>query len=302
MTKHGRRSGASRPRKPGSPAAKSPADGARERRHDAAHAANARTNPAAPASRITNAESAATPAHAKRRFERPKKPPLQLQPTTLWEYPSQHYGDSEQGDKRYVGATPSYVIWNLLQRYTEPDDLVIDPMCGSGTTLDVAKDIGRRARGFDLAPARADIERADARKLPLENDSVDMVFIDPPYGDHITYSDDPGCIGKISPFDARFHRELGRVFREAVRVLKPGKVLGLYVCDFFAKKQGFAPVGFALFDQLAQSLEPVDIVAVVRHNRTLDLGNYRKAAEEQNFFLRGFNYLFIARKPVRSAR
>jgi len=38
---------------------------------------------------------------------------------------------------------------------------------GSGTTLDVAKDTGRKARGFDLAPFRADIEPADARKLPL---------------------------------------------------------------------------------------------------------------------------------------
>jgi len=26
------------------------------------------------------------------------------------------------------------------------------------------------------------------------------------------------------------------------------------------------------------------------------MGNYRKAADEGNFFLRGFNYLFIARK------
>jgi hypothetical protein len=26
------------------------------------------------------------------------------------------------------------------------------------------------------------------------------------------------------------------------------------------------------------------------------MGNYRKAAEEGNFYLRGFNYLFIMRK------
>jgi adenine-specific DNA-methyltransferase len=230
------------------------------------------------------------------RFTGPPKPPLRVQPTTLWEYPSQHYGEGMQGDQRYVGATPSYVIWNLIQRYTKPGDLVIDPMCGSGTTLDVARDTGRKARGFDLAPYRDDIERADARKLPVQAGSAQLVFIDPPYGDHIDYSSDPNCIGKLSPFDDRFYEAMNKVIREAVRVLEKGGVLGVYVCDFFHKKQGFAPVGLAVFDTMAQLMEPIDTIAVVRHNKNLDQGNYRKAAEEQNFFLRGFNYLFIARK------
>ena len=33
-------------------------------------------------------------------------------------------------------------------------------------------------------------------------------------------------------------------------------------------------------------------------NKTLEMGNYRKAAEEGNFYLRGFNYLFIMYKPA----
>jgi DNA modification methylase len=231
---------------------------------------------------------------------RPHKPPLRLEPTTLWDYPSQHYGEGVQGDPKYVGATPSYVIWNLIERYTKPGALVVDPFCGSGTTIDVAKDTGRSARGFDVAPYRDDIVRADARKLPLESGSVDLVFMDPPYGDHIHYSDDPECIGRLSAYDPAYYRAMHRAIREAARVLVPGGVLGLYVCDYFEKKKGFAPVGFQLFVSVAEALAIVDIVSVVRHNKSLAMGNYRKAAAEGNFFLRGFNYLVIAEKPVRS--
>jgi SAM-dependent methyltransferase len=222
-----------------------------------------------------------------------------LQTTTLWDYPSQHYGEGMQGDKEYVGATPSYVIWNLVTRYTREGDLVVDPFCGSGTTLDVARDTGRLARGFDLAPRRPDIEQADARSLPLPRESAQLVFLDPPYGDHVHYSDDPRCIGKLSAFDDAYFREMSKALDECACVLAPGGHLGLYVSDFFQKKRGFAPVGFELFAIVARLLEPVDIVAVTRHSRALKQGNFHKAAAEENFFLRGFNYLFIARKPER---
>lgn len=234
------------------------------------------------------------------------KPPLRIQPTTLWDYPSQNYGTGHQGDENYPGVTPSYVIWNLIQRYTSEGELVVDPFCGSGTTLDVARDTNREARGFDLAPTRPQIERADARDLPVKPDSADLVFMDPPYSTHIDYSDDPDCIGKLDSSEAAYFEAMDRVFAEAMRLLKPGRVLGVYVSDSYVHKgqnKGFWPIGFELFGfLLRRGFEPVDIVAVTRHNKTLEMGNYRMAAEKENFFLRGFNYLLIVRKPEAPVR
>ena len=241
-------------------------------------------------------------AHPQRRGHFPK-PELRILTTTLWEYPSQHYGNSMQGDKAYVGATPSWIIWQLLQRYTEPGDLIVDPMCRSGTTIDVAGDLDRRALGYDLAPTRADIFRADARKIPLENAKADFVFIDPPYSTHVDYSDDPRCIGKLSSGGedngAAYYEAMEQVIADIHRVLRPGRHMALYVSDSYRKNKlgtGFMPIGFELFAIMRRLFTPIDIVCVVRHNAKLEKGNFKKAAEEGNFFLRGFNYLFIMRK------
>ena len=226
-----------------------------------------------------------------------KKPPLNLQVSTLWEYPSQHYGDKLQGDPNYIGATPSYLIWNLLKRYTKEKNLIVDPMCGSGTTLDVARDMNRRALGYDLNPQREDIFRNDSRKLPLENEKVDFVFIDPPYSTHINYSDDPRCIGKLSARETDYYNSMEEVIKEIHRVLRPDRYMALYVSDsYINRSKTFMPIGFELFTIMRKFFTPVDIISVVRHNKTLQMGNYRKAAEEENFFLRGFNYLFIMHK------
>ena len=226
-----------------------------------------------------------------------KKPTLTVQTTTLWDYPSQHYGEDMQGHQDYRGATPSYVIWNLIQRYTKANAVVLDPMCGSGTTLDVCTDTGRRGIGFDLQPTRADITFADARRLPLADASVDLVFIDPPYSTHLSYSGRPECIGELDAQDGSYYQGMAEVMAELHRVLKPGGVLGVYVSDSFKKGKPFMPIGFELFSMMRQQFDALDIVSVTRHNRTLKRNHWHTAAVDGNYFLRGFNYLFIMQKP-----
>lgn len=45
---------------------------------------------------------------------------------------------------------PIGVIENLIRIFTDEDDVVIDPVAGSGTTLLAAKNLGRRAYGFEI--------------------------------------------------------------------------------------------------------------------------------------------------------
>jgi DNA modification methylase len=224
-----------------------------------------------------------------------EKPPFET--TTLWDYPRQSYGRIPKGDNKFQGVTPAFIIWNLIQRYTEPGDLVVDPMAGSGTTVDVCKEEDRRVIAYDIAPKHPEVIQNDARHIPLDDNSVDLVFIDSPYGDNVHYSDHPGDIGHISCEEERFYDALEKVAVEIHRILKPGKVMAWLIGDQWVKKR-FTPVGLNLYQRLTRYFETVDLICVTRRGQSSHTGVWHARARRFNFYLRGFKYLFIMRKPM----
>ena len=173
-------------------------------------------------------------------------------------------------------------------------------MCGSGTTIDVCREENREVIGYDISPTRLDIMQNDARDIPLDSESVDMVFIDSPYGDNVKYSDHPRNIGNISAEDDEFYRSLRQVAKELHRVLKPGKVLGWLIGDQWVKRK-FTPVGFSIYRMLTEDEDftflPVDLICVTRRNQSSNTGLWHYRAIKHNFYLRGFKHLIIVRKP-----
>ena len=223
-----------------------------------------------------------------------EKPPFET--TTLWDYPKQSYGRVQKGNNKFQGVTPAFIIWNMIQRYTQPGDLVVDPMAGSGTTVDVCKEEDRKVIGYDLYPQHPEVIKNDARHIPLKDSSVDMVFVDSPYGDNVDYSNEKGDIGKLSAEGEDFYSALDTVAQEIYRILKPGKIVGWLIGDQWVKKK-FTPVGFKIYKMLEQYFEPVDLICVARRNQSSNTGVWHYRARKFNFFLRGFKNLIIMRKP-----
>jgi ParB family transcriptional regulator, chromosome partitioning protein len=82
----------------------------------------------------------------------------------------------------HPGAIPPAIIAHLLHYYTTPGALVVDPMAGGGTTLDVCESMGRRCVAYDLHPVRPEIGESDVRDgFPQEASECDLIFCDPPY-------------------------------------------------------------------------------------------------------------------------
>lgn len=83
----------------------------------------------------------------------------------------------------YPGRIPGQIPANVIHYFTEPGDLVVDPMAGGGTTLDAASLLERRCLVYDLVPARPEIQLNDVLTgLPDNTKGAKLIFIDPPYG------------------------------------------------------------------------------------------------------------------------
>jgi hypothetical protein len=109
------------------------------------------------------------------------------------------------GQQSYFGAVPPQVMENLLWFYTEPGDIVVDLFAGSGTTIDVAKGMGRRVwasdiRGNHYSP-HLPIHAHDATTGWPEDAprKADLIFLDPPYWKQASgkYSSEPGELAEM---------------------------------------------------------------------------------------------------------
>lgn len=70
----------------------------------------------------------------------------------------------------YAARCPPPLVDWAVSRYTESDEVVLDPMVGSGTTLVEAALLGRRARGADIDPLARLIAKVKA--TPVEPGSI----------------------------------------------------------------------------------------------------------------------------------
>ena len=64
------------------------------------------------------------------------------------------------------------------------------------------------------------------------------------------YGPDPRDIGKLTAAGGAYYQAMADVFGQIHRVLKPGRVLGLYVSDSYEHGRAFYPLGFELFARL----------------------------------------------------
>lgn len=139
---------------------------------------------------------------------------------------------------------------HIIEAYTEPHELVFDPMCGIGTTMIEAMHLGRNAVGIEYerqwvglaergihhartrgAQGSAYVWNADARQIPdglLEavRGRVRLLLTSPPYGPtchgQVKVHGRAGHTGAIAKTDARYSKDRRNLAHRPAREMLAG--------------------------------------------------------------------------------
>jgi len=234
---------------------------------------------------------------------------FELETNTVWSFPDR--GKWATHDAKYRGNWSPYIPRNAILRYSEVGDTVLDQFVGGGTTAVEAKLTGRNFIGLDINSSAVEITKkkcdfecdtnsnivilqGDARKLNLENESIDLICTHPPYADIIHYSEDiDGDLSLLSIKDFLF--EMGKVADECYRVLKKGHFCAVLMGD--TRKKGMVqPLAFETMRifELA-GFKPKEIIIKEQHN-CKTTGFWKTNSIKHNFLLLAHEYLFVFKK------
>ena len=226
--------------------------------------------------------------------------------TSVWSFKERGEWATHKGD--YPGNCSPYVVKNLLIKYSNKNDIVLDQFVGSGTTIIESLLLNRKAIGIDINDKAINITksriknidgkykliRGDATKLTLQDKSVDFICTHPPYMDIIKYSN--GIKGDISLLSGEeFYNSIKLVAKESFRVLKEKCYCAILIGD--VRKNGLiVPVGFNVMELfLNEGFLLKEIIIKEQHNcKSTD--KWIEIAKKRNFLLIQHEYIFVFQK------
>lgn len=141
------------------------------------------------------------------------------------------------GSRKYPGNCGGNLIKDLL-RYFRPTT-VFDPMSGSGTCVDVCRELGIPCVAGDLHSG------FDACNPDVFSDTgtFDFVWVHLPYWRQKLYTKDPRDLSRAPTLEAFLDR-YGQFIRNAAGALTPRGKLAILIGDYQDREAGFIPLTY----------------------------------------------------------
>lgn len=234
--------------------------------------------------------------------------------TSLWSFRDR--GSWAVHDGHYRGNWSPYIPRNVMLRYTNQGDLVLDCFVGGGTTAIEATLLGRDFVGIDVNPEavrlateavdalrefsainerqspnpRVRIELGDARHLAgVSRESIDLICAHPPYAEIVKYSE--GVEADLSSFKQdEYLAGMKEVASECMRVMKPAGRCVILVGDK-RKQKRVVPLGFSVIQSYLDRGFRLDELIIKRQFNTRTSGLWYNKAIKWKFLLMAHEYL-----------
>lgn len=240
--------------------------------------------------------------------------------TTIWSFKSRGNWATHSGE--YRGNWSPYIPRNVILKYSQPDEIVLDYFCGAGTTAIEAKLLGRKCiamdineKSIELAQKNLDFHVPDNEGLPphvhepklrvgdardlsfLKNNSVDLICSHPPYANIIHYTENEDS--DLSYLDIKYFLvEMKKVAKESYRVLRPQRQCAILIGDMRRHKH-VIPLGFDLIDVFLNEGFKLKELAIKRQHNCKSSGFWYSNSIKFNFLLLAHEYLAIFEKPAK---
>lgn len=252
---------------------------------------------------------------------------FKLEDSTIWSFPTRGSWAVHKND--YRGNWPPELVRNVLLKYTQPGDTVLDVFAGGGTTLIESWLLGRKSFGIDISPVAKKICASSISTMKnavsmasdysldpkfepmiILGDSrnccellssiretniggIDLVFAHPPYLDALAYS--KNIEGELSSYKRvdDFLNGLEGVISSAKNCLKNDGRIVLLIGDV-RKKGNLIPLGFLtvnIFGKLGIKLDQIIIKAQHKDTST----NLYKGHESLDYLI-AHEYLLVGKK------
>ncbi len=253
-----------------------------------------------------------------------------LQFFTIWDTPSR---DPYKWTQQTIhGNSPLEIQKQCILRFSKEGDKIIDPFCGSGTTLIVSAHLKREAYAVEVNPNIAKIAMenikynyqfinekgldywldkqrvliGDSQKLDemgFAENSFDFAFAHPPYGELVKYSNEYGYSeGDLSNYETTedFNKGLKKIFQNIYKLLKPGKFFCVLIGEDFKKGGKTIPldyyatqIGFEVGFEFYTKIIKVTRSASSRNGKE-NINKFRSL--RSNYFICNHDYLIIFKK------
>ena len=234
---------------------------------------------------------------------------FKLENTSIWSFKERGNWATHKGD--YRGNCPPQVPRNLILKYTREEDIVLDPFCGSGTSMIECKLLNRKGIGIDvnveslkLAKDRLNFEynttyepkliKADSTNLQriIPNGKIDFIFAHPPYADIIKYSKD--IKEDISRLNLQeFLNQMSLFSKECFRILKKGKICSVLIGDI-RKNKNVIPLGFYIMNIFIQAGFILKEIIIKEQHNCIMTDYWRN--KNMDFYLLAHEYVFVLKK------